>query len=202
MRGNKKIVEIVMAETKIYVFVLVGLVVFCLSSCKKNKQKDDTVQTVKEWTGKKVKFPKKLFCTSMGKDTACVDVYNDNYKILLYVDSLGCTSCRLKLYEWKKIMQESDTAFIRKPEFVFIFQPKKNGEEELLQSIFRQNGFHHPVFIDKDNVIAEINKFPSNPEYQCFLLDKNNKVLLVGNPALVPGIWILYKKIISERETK
>ena len=45
-------------------------------------------------------------------------------------------------------------------------------------------------------------KFPSNPEYQCFLLDKDNKVLLVGNPALVSGIWILYKRVINERETK
>ena len=98
-------------------------------------------------------------------------------------------------------MQESDTVFIRKPEFVFIFQPKKSDEQEL-QSIFMQNGFRHPVFIDRDDEIDRINKFPSNPEYQCFLLDKDNKVLLVGNPALISGIWILYKRVINERETK
>ena len=200
MRGNRQIVDTVTAETRIYVIVLVGLVAFC-SSCKKNRRKENVLKIVKEWTGKEVRFPKALSCTSMGKDTACIDVYDDNYKILLYVDSLGCTSCRLKLSEWKKMMQESDSVFIRKPEFIFIFQPKKKDEKEL-QSVFKQNGFRHPVFIDRDNEIDRINKFPSNSEYQCFLIDKDNKVLLVGNPALISGIWILYKRVINERETK
>jgi hypothetical protein len=135
----------------------------------------------------------------MGKDTVCPDLYNDNYKIMLYVDSLGCTSCRLKLSAWKKIMEESDTVFTRKPEFVFFFQPKKTDEKDL-QHIFRQNGFRHPVFIDKNNVIGKLNNFPSSPEHQCFLLDKDNRVIIVGNPSLNPGIWTLFKKIITERE--
>ena len=183
--------------------IVLGIFVFSTSfcSCKNNTRKESAAKIVKEWTGKEVKFPQSLSCTSMGKDTACIDLYNDNYKILLYVDSLGCTSCRLKLAEWKKIMQESDTAFVRKPEFVFFFQPKKRDEQEL-QSIFRSNGFRHPVFIDKDNEIDKINNFPANFEYQCFLLDKDNKVLLVGNPALLSGIWALYKRMISEHESR
>ena len=71
--------------------------------------------------------------------------------------------------------------------------------------LYKSNGFRHPVFIDngnEGNEIDRINKFPSTPEYQCFLLDKDNKVLLVGNPSLASGIWFLYKKIITERETK
>ena len=137
----------------------------------------------------------------MDKDTTCIDVHNDNFKILLYVDSLGCTSCRLNLSAWKKIMKESDSIFIRKPEFVFIFQPKKRDEKEL-SLIFISNGFHHPVFIDKENETDRLNKFPSNPEYQCFLLGKDNKVIMIGNPAKNSGIWILYKRIITESETK
>ena len=97
-------------------------------------------------------------------------------------------------------MKESDSVFTSKPEFVFFFQPKKRDEKEL-QSIFRNNGFHHPVFIDKENEIGKINNFPSNPEYQCFLLDKDNKVIMVGNPSLNTGIWTLYKRVISESET-
>ena len=77
------------------IVIIVALIAICLSSCKKNKQKEDAVKIVKEWTGKEIKFPKGIPCTSMGKDTTCVDLYSDNYKILLYVDSLGCTSCRL-----------------------------------------------------------------------------------------------------------
>ncbi|MDR1339325.1 MAG: hypothetical protein LBK58_04660 [Prevotellaceae bacterium] len=96
-------------------------------------------------------------------------------------------------------MKESDTVFIRKPEFVFFFQPKKKDEKELA-FIFRQNGFRHPVFVDKENEIGKLNSFPSKPEYQCFLLDRDNKVIIVGNPSLNPGIWTLFKKTIIERE--
>jgi hypothetical protein len=33
--------------------------------------------------------------------------------------------------------------------------------------------------------------------FQCFLLDKDNKVLAVGNPAVNFKIWELYKRIIN-----
>jgi len=183
---------------------LIGIsafIVFCLSSCANDRQKKEAIKIVKEWIGKEIKFPQGISCTSTGRDTTCVNLYSDNFKIVIYVDSLGCTSCRLKLSEWKKIMKESDSVFVRKPEFIFFFQPKKRDEREL-QSIFRGNGFSHPVFIDKENEIGKINPFPSNPEHQCFLLDKENKVILIGNPSLVSGIWFLYKRVINEREKK
>ena len=154
---------------------------------------------IKQWTGKEISFPDNLFCTSIGKDTACIDLYGGNYKIVLYVDSIGCKSCQMNIAGWKKIMQESDSVFTQKPEFVFIFQPKEQ-DEKLLYSFFRQNGFSHPVFIDKNNEIYKLNKFPSKSEYQCFLLDRDNRVVIIGNPADVSGIWQLFKKVIMESE--
>jgi len=182
-------------------FMITAVLGICFSSCQNNKRRENAMKIVKEWTGKEIKFSNGLSCTSMGKDTTSIDLQNDNFKILLYVDSIGCTSCRLRLSEWKKIMNESDSVFFRKPEFVFIFQPKKRDEKELF-NILKNNGFRQPVFIDKNNEIDKLNNFPSNPEYQCFLLDKEKKVILVGNPALVSGIWLLYKRVISEREKK
>ena len=172
------------------------LVIIHFSSCK-NVQYEDAAKIVKEWTGKEIKFPKGISCTSMVKDTTCVDLYSNNYKILLYVDSNGCTSCRLNLAGWKKIINESDTVFSNTPEFIFFFQPKKRDEREL-QQIFKSKGFRHQIFIDKENEIDKLNRFPSKPQYQCFLLDKNNKVVIVGDPSLNKGIWDLFKRIITE----
>ena len=181
--------------------VLLPVFSLCFLSCTGNKRRDNIAQVVKEWVGKEIRFAEGLDCTSMGKDIACIDLYSESYKILLYVDSVGCTSCKFNLVDWKSIMNESDTIFIQKPEFIFIFQPKKNGEKEL-HTVLRNNGFRHPVFVDKENQVYRINKFPSNPDYQCFLLDKDNKVVMVGNPSLIKGIWSLYKKVISENEKK
>ena len=180
MNRRSALAKIKFTSTKQRILIVV-LITVCFSSCKKNKQKDDAMKIVAEWTRKEVKFPKGIPCTSMGKDTTCVDLYSDNYKILLYVDSLGCTSCRLKLSEWKKIINESDSVFSKPPEFIFFFQPKQKDEREL-QQIFKSNGFRHPVFIDIENEIDKLNKFPSKPQYQCFLLDNDNKVVIVGDP--------------------
>ena len=103
--------------------------------------------------------------------------------------------------EWKRIMAEADTLFSGEVDFLFFFQPKKRDEREL-QLMFRNNGFRHPVFIDTGNEIDKLNKFPSQTEFQCFLLDSDNKVLMVGNPSLNTGIWQLFKKYIAEWDSK
>ena len=173
------------------------IVVFSICSCKEKKRRQSIQQVVTEWAGKEIVFPTGIPCQSLGNDTECIGFANKNYKILLYVDSMGCTSCRLQLINWKQLIAEADSLFLGEVDFLFFFQPKRQNEKEL-QFLFRQNRFNHPVFIDTNNEINRINKFPSQTGYQCFLLDKDNKVLLVGNPSNNAGIWQLFKKYIAE----
>ena len=173
-------------KKKSFFIILSAFIVINISSCEDIHTKT-AKKIVKEWIGKEIKFPQELYCTSMGLDTTCVDLYSDNYKILLYVDSTGCTSCRLNLPAWKKIINESDTVFSNPPEFIFFFHPKQKDERDLFQ-IFKSNGFKHTVFIDKENEIDKLNKLPSRPEFQCFLLDKDNKIIMVGDPSTNKGI--------------
>ena len=188
------------ANMRKQIYIIIAFVAICFSSCK-NVQYENASKIVKEWTDKEIKFPQGITYTSLAEETASVDLYSDNYKILLYVDSTGCTNCRLNLSGWKKIISESDTVFSKPPEFIFFFNPKQKNEREL-QHIFLGNGFKHPVFIDKENEIDKLNKLPKKPAYQCFLLDKDNKVIMVGDPSTNQGIWTLYKKVITERSKK
>jgi hypothetical protein len=133
----------------------------------------------------------------MSKDTvwdACHALLDAEYKVLLYVDSSGCSSCRLKLSQWETLMSEADSLFWGNVSFLFFFQPKSKKE---LSILFRNEKFNHPVFIDMKNNVNRLNHFPAKPEYQCFLLDKNNKVQMIGNPTASPKIWALYKQAIS-----
>jgi len=179
-------------------YFLILLLLIC--SCAENKRKQTIREVVAEWIGKQILFPEGIPCQSLGMDTFCINPANQNYKILLYVDSTGCSGCRLKLSEWKRIMEEADTIFSEQVDFLLFFQPKKQDEREL-QFLFRNNGFHYPVYIDRKREIDRLNRFPSQTEYQCFLLDAENKVIMVGNPSLNTGIWKLFKKYILERET-
>jgi hypothetical protein len=61
------------------------------------------------------------------------------------------------------------------------------------------NEFNYPAFIDEKDEINSLNQFPSgNRQFQCFLLDKENRVEIIGNPILNPQIEKLYKQKIIE----
>jgi hypothetical protein len=125
---------------------------------------------------------------------------NNYYKLFIfypYIDSAGCTSCRLQLGKWRNLIESADTLFSKKPEFILVFQTKHNGEIEIKQ-LMRQNGFGYAVFLVADYKTVLLNSFPKEQEYRCFLLDGGNKVVMVGNPVLNRGIWELYKKQIAE----
>jgi hypothetical protein len=181
-----------MSSKKLLIVSLIAiLVIACTQKTDKQVQAE---QIVTEWVGKTLHFSKDIPLTVYGKDTVLPDFNATPYKILLYVDSIGCTSCKLKLFEWQKLIAEADTLLADKLSFVFYFQPK--NKEELVY-LFRRDRFNYPVYIDHGNTLMKLNKLPEDATFQCFLFDANNKVLSIGNPALNPGVWKLYKKIIT-----
>jgi hypothetical protein len=185
-------------------FVFFIIAISLVSSCKDNKKRKEAEMVITEWVGKEIRFPaeKQYQCSFTGKDTTvvlCTGLFEREYKILLYIDSLGCTSCKLRLFEWKQLISEVDSIGTDKLSFLFLFHPKDKKE---LQVLFKRDRFDYPVFIDADNTVNKLNHFPEQSTYQCFLLDRSNKVLLIGNPVLNPKIWELYKQtVFGQKQT-
>jgi len=130
-KGGTKRIDTLTTETRLYFFVLVSLSAICTSSCKENKRKSDAIKIVSEWTGKEITFPENVLCYISGKDTLldfCYENFHKEYKILLYVDSVGCSSCRLQFAEWKQLIEEADRLFPKKVGFLLYFQPKNIKE--------------------------------------------------------------------------
>jgi hypothetical protein len=166
------------------------------ASCNGNKQHTEAQKTIVEWIGRQIKFPNDFQRNILKKnaaDTLYTYSLNSEYKILLYVDSAGCTSCKLQLVKWQNLINETDSFPQGKISFLFFFHPK--GKKEL-QVLSRRDDFHYPIFIDRNNEVDKLNHFSKKPEYQCFLLDANNKVVMIGNPLQNPKIWDLYKQMI------
>ncbi len=175
--------------------LIVSLIAIATIACtKKTDKQAQAEQIVTEWVGKTIQFSPEVPLSIYGKDTVIDNLNATPYKILLYVDSTGCTSCKLKLYEWQKLIAEADSLVTGKLSFVFYFHPKNIDE---LIYMFRRDRFNYPVFIDHRNTIMKLNKLPEDAAFQCFLLDESNKVLSIGNPAMNPGVWKLYKKIMT-----
>jgi hypothetical protein len=75
--------------------IAISLLCLFLFSCTNHKQ-SEAEKILAEWTNKTVNFPDGISCSYMGRDTVCPDAAATPYKILLYTDSTGCTSCKLK----------------------------------------------------------------------------------------------------------
>jgi hypothetical protein len=166
-------------------------------SCKNKQQTSEVQKIVAEWIGKEVKFPNRIKCLYMGKeDTADIEFIKP-YRILVYIDSIGCSSCKFKLSVWQDLMRDSSFLISDNVDFLFYFQPQNKEDIIFLLKVER---FKYPIYLDTENEINRLNNFPGKIEYQCFLLDKDNRVLLVGNPTLNPKIWELYKEVITGKK--
>lgn len=198
---NKKIPSMRFNRGLIWI-LSVSFCTILFSACQQDKKQIEAEKVVKVWMGKEVLLPENIPCSVLGKDTKFEQydgLFDAEYKVLLYVDSTGCSSCRLKLFEWKLLIEEADSLFLGKLNFLLYLQPKVDNASDL-EFLMRRVHFKFPVFIDTNNHLDSLNSFPKEPAFQCFLLDKNNKVLLIGNPVLNPKIWDLFKKQISEEK--
>ena len=178
-----------------FLFLLLG--VLCLVSCKES-EKERIARLVNEWEGKEIKFPPHSVFTIQGKDTVTMDYRNAEFKVITYVDSIGCTSCKLQLHRWKELIAEMDSVTSGTVPFLFYFHPKDMKE---LRYLTRRDNFTYPVCFDEDDEFNSLNRFPSEMTFQTFLLDKENRVIGMGNPVHNPKVKELYlMKITGEKQ--
>lgn len=157
-------------------------------SCSET-EKERIGRLVNEWSDKEVVFPENSYFVSLNKDTMYLP--KSEYTIVTYVDSIGCTSCKLKLMEWRRLIAQVDSA--NNTSVLFFLHPK--DEKEIVYALRRDN-FTYPVCIDEKDTFNKLNKLPHDEMFQTFLLDKNNKVVAIGNPVHNPKVKELYLKII------
>jgi len=172
--------------------ILIVGTLLVLTTCGIDKNKS----VARQWIGKKIVFPTGLTCTKINDSTAfeCSKMLSADYKIMVFIDSTGCSSCKFRIFDWLQIMAEADSIYSDKVSFLF-FIPS-NRDKELLELLARAK-WKCPVFIDNNNQLDELNHFNRNPYYQTLLLDHDNYVVSIGNPTYKISIWNLYKNLIN-----
>lgn len=177
-------------------FITLIMCVWLLASCQESR-KDVMLRLVSEWKEKEVKFPEHSVFTVQGKDTVDFEFRHADYKVVTYIDSVGCTSCKLQLPRWKELLAEVDSLMEGSVPFLFYFHPKDMKE---LRYLTRRDRFTYPVCFDEKDEFNRLNRFPKEMMLQTFLLDKDNKVLAIGNPVLNPKVKELYVSLITGRK--
>ncbi len=173
------------------VLLLLSVILFC--ACRETRE-EHVERLIQKWQGKEVKFPENPIFTRFINDTVDYQTSATRYKIVIYVDSMGCMSCKLQLHRWKEFITQVDSVSGNTIPFLFFFQSKDNED---LRRILKRDNFSIPVCIDTEDRFNKLNNFPSDMMFQTFLLDKDNKVVVIGNPIHNLAVRDLYLKEIA-----
>lgn len=119
-----------------------------------------------------------------------------SYSIVNYIDSGGCKSCKLKLEEWNKLIQEFKSVCDDEFEVLTVVHTSDSDYDEL-DFILARTEYTHPVAVDEHDSFNTLNRLPKDEQYHTFLLDIDNRVLAVGNPVDNPKIKERYIRILS-----
>lgn len=176
---------------KILFFFLYVFLFVC--SCREDRG------SIEKWEGKEILFPHDMAFTRLATDTITYHWYDGEYKILVYVDSVGCTDCKLQLYKWKDFMEEVDSLARKEVSFLFVFQPKELFQ---MKYMLRAYEFDYPIYIDLENKLDALNHFPEDTISQTYLLDKDNVVIASGNPVYDVTSKDLYLRVLTGMGTQ
>lgn len=135
-----------------------------------------------------------MIFTRYATDTVDYSYANALYKVFVYVDSIGCLSCKLQLPKWKQIITELDSITNHHISYLFIFDTKKI---EVVKDVLEDKYFDYPVCIDVDSRLNNLNKFSSDTRFQTFLLGRDNKIEVIGNPVRNFSVQNLYVKALQ-----
>ena len=174
---------------KIGYLLCLGIVFFLLGWRSNTKQLEDEVL---KWVGKKIFFPTYDEIVTFGSDTFSIDK-RYKFRILNYVDSIGCSSCKLKLSDWNSFMMDLNSKYKDKINYLFYFHPKKTDN---IYDLMWKNKFFHTIYVDEKDSLNILNHFSEDERFHTFLLNENDEVLAIGNPITNPYVKDLYLNII------
>lgn len=154
---------------------------------------------VQEWEEKEILFPENPIFTRFATDTTFYRIPKSEYKVVVYVDSFGCISCKLQLPKWKEFISKVDSLSGGKVPFLFFFQPR---DMKSLHHLLLRDDFSLPICVDANNEFDSLNHFPREIMFQSFLLDKDNCVIVIGNPVLNLSVRDLYiRNLLGTKQT-
>lgn len=109
---------------------LLFLGVVLLLSCG-HSQRDNVNTLLKKWLGREIIFPKETVFTLQATDTIAVDLNKFRYKVVNYVDTTGCTTCKLQLSMWNDFWTELTSVVSDKIALCFFFIFERFGRFEV-----------------------------------------------------------------------
>ncbi len=186
-------------SVNIAVILLISLFTYNCNKTNQNREKKSKViKEINALKGKTIVFPDSLMV--IHKDSIVPIEQSNLYakesiKIATNIDG-NCNACIQQLKKWKELINWSK----QKNQLNILFYIQVNDIKQFKEKIYPGIPVKdYPLIIDKNYSFLKQNNMPGEIKYHTLLLGKNNKPVLVGNPAYNPKLMKLYKEEINKR---
>lgn len=144
-------------------------------------------------------LPEGLKSYSLNPDSLILDslklTQHSNYKIYAFID-VSCPSCIADIDQWNKI--HKDFLSYNVPIILICYS---KGNFEYLKYLFESNqikSFPYPIYLDMNHQLFEGNRYlKEKTSHYAILTDKNNNILIEGNPLFSTKVKNEYYKLIT-----
>ena len=171
-------------------YYILLLLVVTLYSCISCNNEAPVENEIRKWYGHKINIPVLQSLNDTPLRTG------DDLTILVHIDSEGCTSCKIRLNEWQSIFNEIDTISSKNIPTIFIIDtitPQLSKDIEQYKELKKQ------IYVDTNGAFRKQNTCSNDIRFQSFLLNKNNEIIIVGNPAYNAKVRKLYIDYIKKQ---
>jgi hypothetical protein len=172
--------------------------------CKREQVDNEKVKLFKniieDNLGKKLLIPKdlKLYSPFNQNSTDSIKLANSSLKLYSHINT-SCSTCLEEINKW-----DSFASKLKKYKTPVILICKSNKDNfELLKYLCETNKikkFTYPFFLNlKDDYVNKNPFMNASRDFETVLTDKNNSILLIGNPLHSKGMEQLYLNEIQKR---
>lgn len=169
------------------------LIIGLAFSCTNKTQKNQLSELVKERIGASVIFPSAI--VKAGTDSSLMTINQTEeykYKLVVYTDG-DCGQCISELYKWTEFINDNREVFKSVREIFIIY----SENFQRFEYITEKAEIKLPFYYDSTNLYITQNEIYENM-LQTLILDKNNKIVIVGSPIENAAMRELYRKVLSE----
>lgn len=169
--------------------LILSLLILCAVTSCSYRPKSRIAQEVKNLTGKEIQFPQCEILNDTNTAPLQEIMPPEKIKMITYLSQPPCTSCIFTmLKDWECEVENNLGDNIK-----YILILKSNDRQAIIDAINLYQ-FSSPVLRYNDDVFEEINGLRVLARNRTLLLDKNNKVIAVGEPFGNDRMWNVYKK--------
>ena len=176
---------------KITTLVTIGLISILCSYCDNLMIR----RNIEIMRSNQVLFPESLCCI-YGANDEHPSLQDSICKLVIYVDSLECTSCRLShLYEYNSLSKAATSQ--GKFMLALIITPSREDCSSIQKEI-KHRAYPFDVYVDELGTFMQLNSFiPSSIKYHAFLVNQSNYPIMIGDPTKGNKLNELFHSIID-----